>query len=63
MPREPIDETVVKRAMWVEHKYPTPALAPGNDVLSDEVFEKFAFAGPGAAADVEVLVPERAWKS
>jgi len=49
--------------MWVEDEHPAPAFAPGYDVLSDEIFEKFAFAGAGASADIEVLVAERARKS
>ena len=56
VPREPLHEAVVEGSMGVEEEHAASALAPGEDVLADEVFEKLGLAGAGAAADVKVLI-------
>ena len=63
VPRQPIQEAVVKGTMGVENEHSALALPPCEDVLSNQVLQKFRFPGARAAADVEMLVALGAGKS
>src|SRR5581483_3211715 len=47
VPRNPVQNAVIQRTMRIEEENATFALAPGLNVLSNQVFEEFGFACSG----------------
>ncbi len=54
VPNDPVEEGVIQGAVGVENEEAAFASGPVGDVLPDEVFQHFGFAGAGRAADVKM---------